>query len=68
MEYLYLGRTGLRVSELCLGAMSFGGDSDEQTSVRMLDRFVEAGGTFIDTADVYNAGASEEILGRWLRT
>jgi len=67
MEYRFLGRTGLKVSELCLGAMHFGGPTDEETSVRILDAFVEAGGAFIDTADVYNAGASEEILGRWLR-
>jgi aryl-alcohol dehydrogenase-like predicted oxidoreductase len=66
MEYRYLGRTGLKVSELCLGTMLFGGATDEQTAHRMLDRFVEAGGTFIDTADVYGAGASEEIVGRWL--
>jgi aryl-alcohol dehydrogenase-like predicted oxidoreductase len=66
MEYQYLGRTGLKVSELCLGTMSFGGQTDEPTAHRMLDRFVEAGGTFIDTADVYGAGASEEIIGRWL--
>lgn len=66
MEYRYLGRTGLKVSELCLGTMLFGGGTDEQTAHRMLDRFVDAGGTFIDTADVYGAGVSEEIVGRWL--
>jgi aryl-alcohol dehydrogenase-like predicted oxidoreductase len=66
MEYRYLGRTGLQVSELCLGTMLFGGGTDEQTAHLMLDRFVAAGGTFIDTADVYGAGASEEIVGRWL--
>lgn len=66
MEYRFLGRTGLTVSELCLGTMSFGGWTDEPTAHRMLDRFVDHGGTFIDTADVYGAGASEEILGRWL--
>lgn len=66
MEYRYLGRTGLKVSELCLGTMSFGAATDEETAHRMLARFVEAGGTFIDTADVYGAGVSEEILGRWL--
>jgi aryl-alcohol dehydrogenase-like predicted oxidoreductase len=63
----FLGRTGLRVSELCLGTMSFGGTTDEETAHRMLDRFTEAGGSFVDTADVYGAGASEEIVGRWLR-
>jgi aryl-alcohol dehydrogenase-like predicted oxidoreductase len=68
MEYRFLGGTGLKVSELCLGAMTFGRESDEQTSHQMLDRFVEAGGVFIDTADVYSAGESERILGRWLKT
>jgi aryl-alcohol dehydrogenase-like predicted oxidoreductase len=66
MRYRYLGRTGLKVSELCLGAMTFGRETTEQDSGRMLDRFVEAGGNFIDTADVYSEGISEEILGRWL--
>lgn len=66
MEYRFLGGTGLKVSELCLGAMTFGRETDEETSHRMLDRFVAAGGTFIDTADVYSAGVSETILGRWL--
>ena len=67
MDYRFLGRTGLKVSELCLGAMTFGRESDEETSHRILDRFVEAGGNFIDTADVYTRGASEEVVGRWLR-
>ena len=67
MEYRYLGRTGLKVSELCLGAMTFGRESSEEVSVQMLDCFLEAGGNFIDTADVYSQGVSEEILGRWLK-
>jgi len=67
MEYRYLGRTGLKVSELCLGAMTFGRETSEELSYRMLDRFVEMGGNFIDTADVYSQGLSEEILGRWLK-
>ncbi len=66
MQYRYLGRTGLKVSELCLGAMTFGRESSEEESCQMLDHFVEAGGNFIDTANVYSQGASEEILGRWL--
>lgn len=66
MEYRYLGATGLKVSELCLGAMTFGRESSEDDSHRMLDHFVEAGGNFIDTANVYSTGRSEEILGRWL--
>ncbi|WP_189932714.1 aldo/keto reductase [Streptomyces sulfonofaciens] len=67
MEQRYLGRTGLRVSELCMGTMTFGGAADEATSHRLLDAFAAAGGTFVDTADVYGHGAAEEILGRWLR-
>lgn len=67
MEYRYLGRTGLKVSELCLGAMTFGRESSQETSFEIMDRFVEAGGNFIDTADVYTQGASEEIVGRWLK-
>jgi len=66
VEYRFLGATGLRVSELCLGAMTFGRESSEEDSHRMLDRFVDAGGNFIDTANVYSTGRSEEILGRWL--
>jgi aryl-alcohol dehydrogenase-like predicted oxidoreductase len=66
MEYRSMGSTGLRVSALCLGAMTFGRESDENTSFEMLNRFVEAGGNFIDTANVYSHGISEQILGRWL--
>ncbi len=66
MEQRFLGRTGLRVSELGLGTMTFGGDTDEETAGRMLDRFAASGGTLIDTADGYQDGRSEEILGRWL--
>ena len=70
METRFLGRTGLQVSELCLGTMTFGADegTDEATAQQMLDAFVDAGGTFIDTANVYSQGVSEEILGRWLKT
>ncbi|MBM7789131.1 aldo/keto reductase [Tenggerimyces flavus] len=67
MEQRSLGRTGLRVTELCLGTMTFGGDTDERVAHQMLDAFAEAGGTFIDTANGYTGGASEEILGRWLK-
>jgi aryl-alcohol dehydrogenase-like predicted oxidoreductase len=66
MDYINMGRTGLQVSRLCLGAMTFGRESTEEISHQMLDRFVEAGGNFIDTANVYSKGISEEILGRWL--
>ncbi|MFN8597766.1 MAG: aldo/keto reductase [Anaerolineae bacterium] len=67
MDYRQMGRTGLRVSELCLGAMTFGRETSEADSFNILDRFVEAGGNFIDTADVYGKGTSETILGRWLK-
>jgi aryl-alcohol dehydrogenase-like predicted oxidoreductase len=73
MEYRKLGRTGLGVSELCLGTMQFGWTADEPTSHAIMDRFVEAGGNFIDTADIYSSwaaesygGKTEEIMGRWL--
>lgn len=66
MKYSNLGRSGLRVSELCLGTMTFGRETGEADSHRMLDHFVAAGGNFIDTADIYSDGASERILGNWL--
>jgi aryl-alcohol dehydrogenase-like predicted oxidoreductase len=66
VEYRTLGRTGCVVSALALGTMTFGAESDEKTAFAQLDRFVEVGGTLIDTADVYSAGVSEEIVGRWL--
>ncbi|MFD2078180.1 Predicted oxidoreductase [Actinopolymorpha cephalotaxi] len=66
MEQRFLGRSGLRVSELCLGTMTFGNETDEKTAHRMLDTFAEAGGTFVDTANGYADGRSEEILGRWM--
>ena len=67
MEYRYLGHTGLKVSELCLGAMTFGWTTMQEDSTAIIDRFFEAGGNFIDTADVYTTGASETILGDWLK-
>jgi aryl-alcohol dehydrogenase-like predicted oxidoreductase len=67
MDYRYMGKTGLKVSELCLGAMTFGREATEDVSHRMLEQFVAAGGNFIDTADVYTRGVSEEITGRWLK-
>ncbi|MFH8618825.1 aldo/keto reductase [Streptomyces sp. NPDC017979] len=67
MRHRFLGSTGLVVSELCLGAMTFGRESAEEESHAILDRFVEAGGNFVDTADIYSAGASEEIIGKWLK-
>ncbi|HEX5692765.1 MAG TPA: aldo/keto reductase, partial [Roseiflexaceae bacterium] len=53
MQYRRLGRTGLKVSALCLGTMQFGWSADEQASFAVMDAFAEAGGTFLDTADVY---------------
>jgi aryl-alcohol dehydrogenase-like predicted oxidoreductase len=64
MEYRFLGRTGVRVSQLCFGTMSFGGDADEPTSSAMFHRCRNAGINTFDCADVYNDGRSEEILGR----
>ncbi|MBX3085652.1 MAG: aldo/keto reductase [Anaerolineae bacterium] len=66
MQMRFLGKTGMKVSELCLGAMTFGREAPEPNSVQMLNRFFEEGGNFIDTADVYSRGVSEEIVGRWL--
>ncbi|WP_329124468.1 aldo/keto reductase [Streptomyces sp. NBC_01465] len=66
MKQRHLGRTGLRVSELCLGTMIFG-MGDEAGAHRIFDAFTEAGGTFIDTADMYGHGDSEEVLGSWLK-
>src|SRR6266478_7180527 len=66
MEYRLLVATGLKVSELCLGCMTFGRETGETTAGKILDRFIEVGGNFLDTANVYAAGASEEILGRIL--
>jgi len=64
MEYRRLGRSGLEVSPLCLGTMMFGGQTDEADSRRIVDHAREAGINFIDTADAYNEGRSEEVTGR----
>ena len=66
MRYRQLGPTGTTVSAFALGTMTFGMEADEAEAFAMLDAFVDAGGTLVDTADVYSAGASEEIVGRWL--
>ena len=66
MKLKKLGRTGVLVSELCLGTMTFGWQVDDPTSHRMLDRFLDAGGNFLDTSNVYSSGKSEEIIGKWL--
>jgi aryl-alcohol dehydrogenase-like predicted oxidoreductase len=64
MNHRYLGRSSLKVSPLCLGAMMFGGETDEATARRIIDKASDAGVNFIDTADVYHAGRSEEVVGR----
>src|SRR4051812_5456466 len=74
MKIRRMGRTGLKVSELCLGTMTFGHQCDEPTSFAILNRAADAGVTFIDTADAYpvpptpeTAGRTEEIIGKWLK-
>lgn len=67
MEYRTLGRTGVMVSPLCLGAMNFGGPTSEEESIQIIARALDAGINFIDTANVYNAGESERIVGKALQ-
>ena len=64
MDYRALGRSGTMVSELCLGCMTFGRELDDKGSKELIDRFIDAGGNFLDTADVYSQGSSEEITGK----
>ena len=66
MEYRTLGRSGCVVSTYALGTMTFGAETDQAGAHAQLDRFVESGGSLVDTADVYSRGVSEEIIGRWL--
>ncbi|CAN5405519.1 aldo/keto reductase [soil metagenome] len=66
MEHRTLGRSGSAVSTFALGTMTFGAETDEAGSHAQMDAFLAAGGTLVDTADVYTSGASEEIVGRWL--
>ena len=70
MEYYLLGRTGLRVSRLCLGTMTFGMEwgwgSEKEQSEQIFNKFLEAGGNFLDTADIYTAGTSEQWLGEFI--
>jgi aryl-alcohol dehydrogenase-like predicted oxidoreductase len=68
MQYRFLGRTGLKVSEICLGTQTFGWGADEATAHALADRFVEAGGNFFDTSNIYNQGQSETMLGHWLKS
>lgn len=66
MKYVYLGKTGVQVSQLCYGTMSFGGDADEEMSAKLYKRCREAGINFFDCANVYQSGYSEELLGRFM--
>ncbi len=66
MRYVSLGRTGVRVSELCLGTMTFGNEADEDTSIQLMNHALDVGINFFDTANIYNKGLTEEIVGRWL--
>jgi aryl-alcohol dehydrogenase-like predicted oxidoreductase len=74
MDYRKLGNTGLKVAPICLGTMQFGWTADETAAFAVMDAYVDSGGNFIDTADIYSAwvegnhgGVSEEIIGRWLK-
>src|SRR5262245_38334646 len=74
MKFRRMGRTGLKVSEICLGTMTFGNQCDERTSFAIMDKAAEHGVTFLDTADAYpvpptpeTAGRTEEIVGKWLK-
>lgn len=74
MNIRRLGRSGLKVSEICLGTMQWGWTADEATSVEVMDAFVAAGGNFVDSADIYSTwakdnpgGVSEQIIGRWMK-
>jgi aryl-alcohol dehydrogenase-like predicted oxidoreductase len=67
MHYRSLGRTGTQVSELCLGCMMLGGRTDEGSSFDIIDRAIDSGINFLDTANVYSRGTSEEVVGRALK-
>jgi aryl-alcohol dehydrogenase-like predicted oxidoreductase len=67
MDYRFMGRTGLKVSELCMGTQTFGWGADETAAHALADQFIEAGGNFFDTSNIYNQGQSETILGKWLK-
>jgi aryl-alcohol dehydrogenase-like predicted oxidoreductase len=67
MDYVLLGNTGVRISNICLGTMTFGNESDEKTSFAIMDRAAEIGINFFDTANTYNKGQSEVITGKWIK-
>lgn len=68
MDYRFMGRTGLKVSQLCMGTQTFGWGADEPSAHQMANQFVEAGGNFFDTSNTYNQGESERIVGSWLKS
>src|SRR6202012_3656363 len=72
MNYRLLGRSGLKVSELCLGTMGFGTEAgwgaDKNTSFAIMDAFANAGGNFLDTANIYKLGTSEKIIGEFINS
>jgi aryl-alcohol dehydrogenase-like predicted oxidoreductase len=67
MDVVRLGKSGLKVSRVCLGTMTFGREADEETSFGIMDRYLELGGNFVDTADGYSNGGAEEVVGRWMK-
>ncbi len=67
MDYRSLGRSGLKISPICLGTMMFGGATDEPTSAGIIDSARDAGINFIDTADAYSSGGSEQVVGRAIK-
>ena len=68
MEYRQLGKSGVRVSRICLGTMMFGGQTSEADSIAIVDKAVERGVNFIDTANIYNKGESEKVVGKAIRS
>jgi aryl-alcohol dehydrogenase-like predicted oxidoreductase len=68
MDYRFVGRTGVKVSEIMLGCQTFGWGADEPAAHTLADCFVEAGGNFFDTSNIYNEGESERILGTWIKS
>ena len=67
VDYRYLGRSGLKVSPLSLGTMMFGGQTPDDVAFRIIDKARDQGINFIDTADVYNNGKSEEVVGEGIK-
>jgi aryl-alcohol dehydrogenase-like predicted oxidoreductase len=68
MNYRFMGRTGLKVAEICLGTQTFGWGADDVAAHALADKYVDAGGNFFDTSNIYNKGESERILGAWLKS